>query len=120
MTILRFTSMPGRFAYNWLAVIYLLNAMGAYQVFSVPLQWLGSFLAVLSFILVLYKGGSFHKYYFYPLLLILVIIFISVAGWQYWSMYIDFADLLPPGATTDYYLFIFLRYLQYFVLFAEI
>ncbi|MFV1976252.1 MAG: hypothetical protein ACC651_10930, partial [Candidatus Scalindua sp.] len=51
-------------------------------------------------------------------MVILVIIFISLLGWRYWSAYIDFSHLLPPGATTGYYLFIFLRYLQYLVFLA--
>ena len=95
MTILRFASVPDRYTYYWLAVIYFLNAMGAYQIFSIPLQWLGSLLAVLSIVLVLYKERGFHKIYIYPLLFILIMFFISVLGWRFWSAYVDFAALLP-------------------------
>jgi hypothetical protein len=118
MTILRFANVPDQYTYYWLAVIYFLNAMGAYQVFSIPLQWLGSILAILSFIILLYKGRTCHEFYLYPLLLILFMFFFSTLGWWFWSVYIDFENLLPAGATTDYYLFILLRYLQYLVFFA--
>jgi hypothetical protein len=118
MRSLRFASVPDRFTYYWLVVIYFLNAMGAYQIFSIPLQWLAAFLAVLPFIMVLYKGRTCHRFYLFPLLFILWMFFVSMLGWRYWSAYIEFADLLPAGATTDYYLFILLRYLQYLVFFS--
>lgn len=118
MTILRFTSEPDRFAYYWVAIIYFLNAMEAYEIFSIPLQWLGSLLAVLPFFILLYKGRAYNKIYLYPLLFILFLFFFSMLGWWFWSANISFEHLLPPGATTDYYLFISLRYLQYLVFIA--
>ena len=118
MSLSRISSVPDRFGYYWIAIVYYLNAMGAYQIFSIPLQWLGSLLAVLSIVLVLYKERGFHKIYIYPLLFILIMFFISVLGWRFWSAYVDFAALLPKGATTSYYLFIFLRYFQYLVFIA--
>ena len=88
--------------------------MGAYQAFSIPLQWLGSLLAVSAFIMFLYMGRTYRRFYFYPLFIILLLLFISTLGWWYWSTQIDFSMILPPGATTDYYVYIFLRYLQIF------
>lgn len=118
MMILRFARVPDRFTFYWLAAIYFLSAMGAYQILSIPLQWLSSLLAVLSFIMIIYMGRTCNRFYLYPLFFILVLFFISILGWWYWSASIDFAEMLPTGATTDYYLFIFLRYIQIIVFFA--
>lgn len=114
----RYKSSPDRFTYYWLVVIYFLSATEAYQIFSYPLQWIGSLLAVLSFILLLIKDRTCHVLYLYPLLLVIALFFFSMLGWLFWSSRIEFEHLLPSGATTDYYGFISLRYLQYIVFVA--
>ena len=114
----RYTNTPDRFTYYWLVVIYFLSATEAYQIFSVPLQWIGSLLAILSFILFLVKDRTCHVLYLFPLLLVIALFFFSMLGWLFWSSRIEFEHLLPSGATTEYYQLISLRYLQYIVFVA--
>lgn len=106
---------PDRFTFFWIVIAYGLSALGAYQIFSIPLQWLGSGILLLPFLVLLYKGERYPTAALLPALLVMSLIVVSLFGWLIWGMSIDFPYLLPTDASTSYPVFTFLRYFQLIV-----
>lgn len=113
MALLSKRAVSDRSTYWQLAVIYMLSAMGAYQISSIPIQWIGSALAVFFMLVSLFDNREYHRVYLYPIFLILLVFLFSIAGWIRWAQVIDFQYLHAVGSSTSYLTFIFLRYFQF-------
>lgn len=115
MSVRRTAHRPKKHADYWIIFVYGLNAMGAYQILSIPVQWLGSAISVIAVTVSFSISRRYQREEFYPLLLVLVMFVAALAGWLSWMPVVDFEEKLPQRATTTYFWFIFLRYFQILV-----
>lgn len=103
---------PDRLTGFWLSLVYGLSALGAYQLYSIPLQWLGSALLVFPFSYMAFQGQKYAVEVWIPVVLLLLVCLVSLTGALFWGTAIDFPSLLPERASTDYPVFVALRYFQ--------